>query len=115
MADLARHECLGFSHWIHRDRWRLLGPAGEETVRIAGRLQANNGDALRQAALAGAGIVLQSDLLLAEDLQRGLLKRVLPRHAPPPRPAHLLYRPDRRPSPKLQRFVDYVLQRLGPA
>jgi DNA-binding transcriptional LysR family regulator len=115
VADLVHHECLGFSHWTHRDRWRLVGPAGEESVRIAGRLQANNGDALRQAALAGAGIVLQSDLLLAEDLKSGRLQRVLPRHAPPPRPAHLLYRPDRRAGPKLQRFVEYVLQRLGPA
>jgi len=78
VADLAQHECLGFAHLVHRDRWRLHGPAGEDTVRIKGRLEINNGEALRQAALAGAGIVMQSELLLAADLASGALVRVLP-------------------------------------
>jgi len=113
-ADLATHECLGFVYWTHRDRWRLIGPAGEETVRIKSKLTINNGEALRQAALAGAGIVMQSEMLLRDDLKSKALVRVLPRHAPPARAAHLLYLPDRRPTPKLQRFVEFVLQRLGP-
>lgn len=113
-ADLAKHECLGFAHWVHKDRWRLVGPAGEERAAVKGRLQINNGEALRQAALAGAGILMQSDMLLADDLAAKRLLRVLPKHAPPAREAHLLYLPDRHPRPKLQRFVDFVLERLGP-
>jgi DNA-binding transcriptional LysR family regulator len=42
------------------------------------------------------------------------LVRVLPRHAPPPRAAQLVYAPDRWRSPKLQRFTAFVLARLGP-
>jgi DNA-binding transcriptional LysR family regulator len=115
-ADLASHDCLGFEHWVHRDRWRLIDrrDGSEHTVKIASRLRINNGEALRRAALAGAGIVMQSDLLLADDLEAGRLVRVLPRFSPPSRQAHLLYLPDRRPSPKLQRFVEFVLQRLAP-
>jgi DNA-binding transcriptional LysR family regulator len=113
-ADLAKHECLGFAHWVHKDRWRLVGPAGEERAAVKGRLQINNGEALRQAALAGVGILMQSDMLLAGDLAAKRLLRVLPKHAPPAREAHLLYLPDRHPRPKLQRFVDFVLERLGP-
>jgi DNA-binding transcriptional LysR family regulator len=99
---------------VHKDRWRLVGPAGEERAAVKGRLQINNGEALRQAALAGAGILMQSDMLLAGDLAAKRLLRVLPKHAPPAREAHLLYLPDRHPRPKLQRFVDFVLERLGP-
>jgi DNA-binding transcriptional LysR family regulator len=113
-ADLAAHECLGFAHWAHKDRWRLVGPDGEDTVRLKSMLVINNGEALRQAALAGAGIVMQSELLLREDLQTGRLVRVLPGHAPPEREANLLYLPDRRPTSKLQRFVAHVLAHLGP-
>jgi DNA-binding transcriptional LysR family regulator len=115
-ADLASHDCLGFEHWVHRDRWRLIDrrDGSEHTVKITSRLRINNGEALRRAALAGAGIVMQSDLLLADDLAAGRLVRVLPRFSPPARQAHVLYLPDRRPSPKLQRFVEFVLQRLAP-
>jgi DNA-binding transcriptional LysR family regulator len=115
-ADLASHDCLGFEHWVHRDRWRLIDrrDGSEHTVKITSRLRINNGEALRRAALAGAGIVMQSDLLLADDIAEGRLMRVLPRFSPPARQAHLLYLPDRRPSPKLQRFVEFALQRLAP-
>ena len=112
-ADLARHECLGFAHLAHPDRWRLVGPRGEERVAIRSRLVINNGEALRQAALAGAGIVMQSELLLADDLARGTLVRVLPRHAPPARPLHLVYPPQHRRLAKLQRFVAFAVERLG--
>ena len=111
--DLQRHTCLAFAHWVHKDRWRLVGPKGEVRVPVRSPLVINNGDALRQAALGGAGILMQSELLLAEDLRAGRLVRVLPRHAPPPRPAHLVYLPDRRHAAKVRCFVDYVLARLG--
>lgn len=114
-AELAGHECLGFAAWIHPDRWRLVGRDGEHAVRVRGRLRANDGEALRQAALAGAGIVMQSRHLLASDLAAGRLVRVLPRYAPPSRPVHVVYPPDRFRSPKLRVFIDHVLRHLGPA
>lgn len=113
-ADLASHHCLGFSHWAHKDRWRLIGQRGEEeAARVRSVLTINNGEALRQAALAGGGILMQWDVLVAEDLKARRLVRVLPRHAPPERPAHLLYLPERRPTPRRQRFVEHVLKHLG--
>jgi len=113
-AELESHDCLGFSYLVHRDRWRLIGDDGEHAVRVASRLQINSGEALREAAIGGAGIVMQSEILLGTDLASGQLVRVLPRHAPPPRAAHIVYPRDRWRAPKLQRFVELVLRRLGP-
>jgi len=112
--DLERHDCLGFSYLVHRDHWRLVGGDGEHRVRVSSRLQINSGEALRAAALAGAGIIMQSEILLGPDLASGALVRVLPRHAPPPRAAHIVYPPDRWRAPKLVRFVEHVLAHLGP-
>jgi DNA-binding transcriptional LysR family regulator len=112
--DLERHDCLGFTYLVHPGRWRLVGADGEHAVAVKSRLRANNGAALREAALAGAGIVMQGEFLLRADLESGRLVRVLPGHAPPPRAAHLVYPPDRFRSPKLQRFVEFVVERLGP-
>jgi len=111
--DLGRHECLGFTHWRHRDRWRFKGPVGEHTVRIAGRMQIDNGEGLRNAALAGLGIVMQPEVLLADDVQRGDLVRLLPRFEPPSQPMHLIYLREHRPTRKRQCLVEFLVKRFG--
>ena len=42
------------------------------------RLRANNGEGLRQAALAGVGIVMQPEVLLGDDIKEKRLVRILP-------------------------------------
>ncbi len=39
--------------------------------------------------------------------------RLLPDHAPPPRPMHVLHAPDRRITPKLRSFLDFLAARFG--
>lgn len=112
-ADLARHNCLGFLYWDRRKRWRLLSASGETRVKAQGNFTANQGQALRMAALAGIGIIMQPEILVADDLAAGRLVRVLPRHAPPERPMHLVWLPERRPSPRLRSFIDLIAERFG--
>ena len=68
-ADLAHHNCLGYTlAQSGAGRWRLGGPA-EINVSVAGNLHANNGDALLAAALAGQGIIYQPTFIVADDLR----------------------------------------------
>lgn len=113
LADLSAHDCLGFSHWKIRDRWHLDGPHGREAVRVRGRFQANSGQALRMAAVLGLGIVMQPEVLLAEDLAAGRLVRVLPDYATFARPMHVIYHADRYSNPKVRSFVDFIVERFG--
>jgi len=112
-ADLSRHNCLGFMYWDRRSRWRLIGKTGEATVRVRGNFTVNHGQALRAAALAGIGIVMQPEILFSEDLAAGRLIRVLPRFEPPSRPMHLVYLPDRHPTPRLRSFIDFMVEQFG--
>jgi len=114
-AALSQHNCLGFMYWDRRDRWRMIGPDTEATVPVRGNLTVNNGQALRQAALAGLGIIMQPEALVADDLQAGRLRKVLPTFTPPPRPMHLVYLPDRQLTPKIRSFVDFMAERFGGA
>jgi DNA-binding transcriptional LysR family regulator len=98
-TDLAGHECLGFAGWELERCWRFVGPGGEIAVAVTSRFSANIGEALRQAALSGWGIVLQARELTAEDVAAGRLVRVLPEWDPPRRPMHLLFAPDRGSGP----------------
>ncbi|SFU73405.1 LysR family transcriptional regulator [Pseudoduganella namucuonensis] len=111
-ADLARHHCLDFSHWPRHVRWRLDEAEPAFNMR-ASRLRSNNGHALKQAALAGAGIVMQPEMMLADEIARGLLVPVLGGYLPPPRPLHLIYPRDRQSTPKLASFVEFIVERFG--
>jgi DNA-binding transcriptional LysR family regulator len=111
--DLQRHECLVFAHTSLRTQWSFNGPDGSVTVPITGRFSTDSGEALRAAAIAGLGIILQPSELLAEDIQAGRLTQLLSRYEPSPRPLHALYAPDRRMTPKLRSFLDFAAKEFG--
>ena len=112
-ADLDSHECLDFMHWPHSMRWRLRGDRSPANLD-ASRFRANNGQALRVAALHGFGIVLQAEVLLAQDIAAGRLVPLLQDYLPVARPVHLVYPRDRQQTPKLTTFIDFMLARFGP-
>ncbi|WP_247305143.1 LysR family transcriptional regulator [Ralstonia pseudosolanacearum] len=111
--DLRKHECLVFAHTSLRTQWSFDGPDGSVKVPIKGKFLADSGEALRAAAVAGVGIILQPAELLAEDIQTGLLTRLLKRYEPTPRPLHVLYAPDRRMTQKLRSFLDFASYTFG--
>jgi len=111
--ELGHHNCLGLTLFDRRSQWRLIGPKGEHRVQVKGNLIANHGPALRTAALAGMGIVMQPESLLADDVAAGRLISLLPNFAPPSRPMNLVYQTERRIAPKLRCFIDFIAERFG--
>jgi DNA-binding transcriptional LysR family regulator len=112
-ADLAAHNCLGYSYAALRNEWRFAGPDGVESVRVAGRLNANNGDVLRLAALRGAGIVIQPSFLVGDDLASGALVPILPGYVPDELVIQAVYPHSRHLSVKVRSFVDFLIARFG--
>lgn len=111
--DLTRHECLGFSHTELRTIWTFDGPDGHKTVQVKGRLMSDSGEAIVCAGLCGAGIMLQPSELVTPYLQSGQLVEILPEYKAPTRPMHLVHTPDRRMTPKLRSFVDFIVASFG--
>ncbi|MFZ0571272.1 MAG: LysR family transcriptional regulator [Rhodomicrobium sp.] len=116
IADLARHDCLGYtlSRTIGADTW-LFGGERNISVAVRGSLKANNGDALTAAAVAGEGIVYQPTFLVAREIAAGLL---VPIELDQP-PIVLdgifaIYPADRRPPAKVRAFIDFLVKRFGP-
>jgi LysR substrate binding domain len=92
--DLARHDCLEYTHFESRGEWRLLNSDGRViVVPVSGRYLANNADVLRTTAIAGGGIALLPTFIVGEDLRAGRLVRLLPNHPPPEQGLHALYPP----------------------
>ncbi|WP_075182503.1 LysR family transcriptional regulator [Pantoea sp. 1.19] len=104
-GDLPGHRCLGNLLWNKRNAWRLGEiPLWPDTTTF----DCNDGQALRQAALAGAGLILQPLVLLAEDIAAGRLVRLLDHALPAARPIHLLWHQDHHASAKRRSFVDFL-------
>jgi len=82
-SDLQQHNCLHYPRTQEVPIWSFM-PHGRQsgkdtvTIPVRGSLSANNSEALREAALVGAGIALLPDFTAQESLSRGQLIQVLP-------------------------------------
>ena len=113
-GDLADHACLGFVNWSGRPyaEWRFGREGVIHSVQVQSRFQVNDGRVLVAASVAGHGVILQPEVVVAEELARGTLVSVLDDYVPPSRTVYLLH-PPREPRPaKLKAFVDYLLLAL---
>jgi LysR family transcriptional regulator for bpeEF and oprC len=103
--DLVHHRCLhlavdpGGRHWILR--------RGQERVEvpIAPRVEINDSEALRQAALDGLGIAMLADFQVRDDLEEGRLVRMLGDWAGPEINLNILYPGNRFIPLKVRAFV----------
>lgn len=78
-VELEQHKGVHYSNAPTPDLWRLHHEtAGEWTVRVPGRFQANNADVIMPALLAGAGIAMQPEFVVWRKLASGALEEVLP-------------------------------------
>jgi DNA-binding transcriptional LysR family regulator len=107
--ELVRHQALTYAYVAAPFQWRLADAAGvPHEVRVGGPLHANSGELLVAAAVAGMGIVLEPDFVVAPHLARGELQRVLPGWAGPRLDVWAVYPSRRHLSAKVRAFVDYL-------
>lgn len=111
--ELAEHRCLRYSLHVSPATWELDGPEGRVAVDVRGPLQVNNSIALRTAALAGVGILLAPDFVVAEDLDAKRLRRVLPAWKPSGYRVFAVSPPTRFAAPKTRAFVELLARSLA--
>ncbi|MEN5082582.1 LysR family transcriptional regulator [Bosea sp. TWI1241] len=110
LTDLERHTLIAHN----TDQWRLDGPDGPVSVRIAGPLRTNSSEVVREALLAGVGIALRSTWDIGAELQSGALTHVLPAYSVGRRVAVYAVYPSRRHmEQKVRVFVDYLAELYG--
>lgn len=116
VSHLANHNCLGYtlSRVTGVDRW-AFGARGEITVPVSGSLRANNGDALRAAAIAGQGLAYLPTFIVADDLRAGTLVALdLDQPTVEFGGIYAVFLPDRHPAAKVRAFIDFIANRFAP-
>ena len=116
VSSLAAHNCLGYtlSQQIAFDRW-AFGARAEVSVQVSGNLRANNGDALRAAAIAGQCVIYQPTFIVADDLRAGTLVAIeLDQPTVELGGIYAVFLPDRDPPAKVRAFIDFIATRFTP-
>ena len=75
---LAQHKCFGYVYLSNPGVWHYTNSAGEEaSVRPAGPLRVNNGEALLPALIAGLGIADLPDFIVGDAIASGEVEVIL--------------------------------------
>lgn len=111
--QLAQHSCLHFAYYADGEAWRLRRDHEVVEVNVSGRLRANYGEALYEAALAGFGILQSASWIVGQAVREGRLVRVLPDWHLAPSGVWALYPSGRYLSPKVRAFIDFFAERFA--
>lgn len=93
--------------------WHFEGPGGEEAhIDCVARLKVDELRLAARAAQAGLGIVNLPDYVVAETLEQGRLKRLLPNWNPRSRPVHMLYQERKYIPGKVRLFIEFIMAKF---
>lgn len=105
-ADLDSRDCLVQGG---NRSWGFRNGSAEVTVRVAGRLQSDDVDLLRWAAIEGAGILRASAYSVASDIAEGRLVRLLADYEVVTKSAiWIVYSNSRHVLPRLRALLDHM-------
>ncbi|MBB3808564.1 LysR family transcriptional regulator [Pseudochelatococcus contaminans] len=111
--DLAAHNCMALARpGAPMMSWRFQEKGAEFSVRISGDRSTNDGGALRNWAIGGAGVIKKVGLDIEEDLASGRLEAVLDAFAIAQTNLYAVHPPGRRPARRVIALVDYLAERL---
>jgi DNA-binding transcriptional LysR family regulator len=113
LEDLTKHRCLAYGHMATAHKWQFVEGAKTVTVQFTATLCSNNGEVLREAALAGNGIAYLPTFIVGPDIAAGRLKLLLPDFPPTELGIFALYAPNRYLAAKTRVFIDFLSTRFG--
>jgi DNA-binding transcriptional LysR family regulator len=110
--DLLGHDCLPYGHG-RSVQWRFNAGQGKPLlVNVTGRMRVNNGELLRDAAVAGMGITYLPTFIVGAALQDGRLVPVLDELRPEPLTLSAVYPQHRQASRPVQALIEFLRERL---
>ena len=109
--DLAGHDCLPYGH-SRQVQWQFRQGGKAQAIQVTGRMRANNGELLRDAATAGMGVTYLPTFIVGQALADGRLVNVLEEWTPPALQLSAVYPQHRQVARPVQGFVSFLRERL---
>ena len=112
--DLAEHDCLIYSARQRTGVWHFSMDGLPTDIPVFGNFRSTAGEALRIAALQGAGLAQLPTYMVGLDIKAGRLQILLEDYEPPPRPMCVIYLHRRYLSAKVRTFVEFLRRSYDP-
>ncbi|NNU46976.1 LysR family transcriptional regulator [Rhizobium sp. WYCCWR 11279] len=112
LADLDSHRGIFYTNRGVAD-WRFQTPEGAIVIRAKLALGINNGDMLRDAAIAGLGIALLPAFIAGPAIREGRLAEIDVGHRPEAEFIYMAHPEGRNPSAKLRAIADHLKKSFG--
>ena len=112
--DLADAPALTYANTGAPEAWRFRVGTRWESVRVAGRLRADNGEMLRAAAVAGLGFTVLPTFIASPAIASGTLTIVLPEFPLEEGGVHAVLPPGRSATARVRALIDFLAGRFGP-
>jgi DNA-binding transcriptional LysR family regulator len=113
--DLRDHVSLTYGFVLTGNQWKLTGADGDHWIQPRWSLCVNNAEVLRDVAIRGRGVALIPTFVAGDALETDTLRAVLQDYRAPPLALYALYPPTRNLSVKVRLFIDFLIERFGPA
>jgi DNA-binding transcriptional LysR family regulator len=109
--DLLEHNCLRFNFRRAAPDWPFRRDGEVFSLKVAGTIEGNSGDALAQLARLGTGIARIGAFSVTEDLRSGALVPLLEAFNPDDRePIHAVFVGGAAMPARVRAFVDFLLE-----
>jgi DNA-binding transcriptional LysR family regulator len=112
-ADLASHACLLYSLAAEPDEWPVRLEGHARPLRVRGICRVNNSVMLRDMLLAGLGVALLPEFVVADLVRSGELEVLLPAFEPPPLIVHGVAAQQKHLPQKVRVFLDFVADEMS--
>lgn len=113
--DLKAHNCLRYSLSASPGKWCFSRAEESVTVDVLpASFCANNGIALKQAAVQGLGVILVPYEFVASELADGTLVKLLPDWQPHPHALFAVYPFHKEQSPNVRLFIEFIVKAFQP-
>jgi DNA-binding transcriptional LysR family regulator len=111
--QLAQHRCFGYAYLSTPHVWHYTNSAGEQaSVRPAGPLHVNNGEALMPALLAGLGIADLPEFIVGDAIATGAVEVILKGWKQAEGAVHLVTPPGGPRPARVEVLVDFLIRKF---
>lgn len=111
---LAEHKCFGYAYLSTPGTWQYTNAAGEQaSVRPAGQLRVNNGEALLPAVLAGLGIADLPEFIVGDAIAAGKVEVILKGWKQPEGAVHLVTPPGGPRPARVEVLAEFLIAQFA--